>query len=175
MGKLFIVGTPIGNLNDVTKRQLETLENVDIILCEDTRHSLKLLNFYKIKLKGKHVVVVGRSNLVGKPILQECLKKDATVTICHCKTKNLGDYTRSADILIVAVGKKNLIRANMVKDGVIIIDVGINKVNGKICGDVSINAKRKSYMYTPVPGGVGPMTVAMLLVNTFVSYKNKNL
>lgn len=134
-----------------------------------------LLNFYKIKLKGKHVVVVGRSNLVGKPILQECLKKDATVTICHCKTKNLGDYTRSADILIVAVGKKNLIRANMVKDGVIIIDVGINKVNGKICGDVSINAKRKSYMYTPVPGGVGPMTVAMLLVNTFVSYKNKNL
>lgn len=134
-----------------------------------------LLDFYKIKLKGKHVVVVGRSDLVAKPVFQECLKKDATVTICHSKTKNLGDYTRSADILIVAVGKKNLIKENMVKDGVIIVDVGINKVNGKIYGDVSINAKRKSSMYTPVPGGVGPMTVAMLLVNTFISYKNKNL
>ena len=133
---------------------------------------IELLDFYKIKFEGKHVVVVGRSNLVGKPVMLECLKRNATCTICHSKTKNLKRYTLDADILIVAVGKKHVIKENMIKKNAVVVDVGINRVDGKIYGDV-VDTDICSYK-TPVPGGVGPMTVAMLLKNTYIAYKNQN-
>ncbi|MGA2781554.1 MAG: bifunctional methylenetetrahydrofolate dehydrogenase/methenyltetrahydrofolate cyclohydrolase FolD [Smithella sp.] len=121
-----------------------------------------------IDLKGKEAVVVGRSNIVGKPIALLLLAQHATVTICHSRTKNLPVVTRRADILIAAVGKAHMIKADMVKDGVIVIDVGVNRLeNGKLAGDVDFNevAPKASYI-TPVPGGVGPMTIAMLMKNT---------
>jgi methylenetetrahydrofolate dehydrogenase (NADP+)/methenyltetrahydrofolate cyclohydrolase len=135
---------------------------------------LELFDYYKIDLEGKHVVVVGRSELVGKPIMLECLKRNATVTMCHSKTKYLEKYTKDADILIVAVGKKYLIDASMVKKGVVIIDVGITRIDKKIYGDVNPNVREKASFMTPVPGGVGPMTVAMLMKNTLIAYKNIN-
>jgi methylenetetrahydrofolate dehydrogenase (NADP+)/methenyltetrahydrofolate cyclohydrolase len=121
-----------------------------------------------IDLKGKEAVVVGRSNIVGKPIALLLLAQHATVTICHSRTKDLPAVTRRADILIAAVGKAHMIKADMVKDGVIVIDVGVNRLeNGKLAGDVDFNevAPKASYI-TPVPGGVGPMTIAMLMKNT---------
>lgn len=126
-------------------------------------------------LAFKNVVIVGRSNLVGKPLVELLLRKDATVTICHSKTINLKEYTRKADILIVAVGHKNLITEDMVKDNAIVIDVGISRVDGKIYGDVDFNNVIDKVCYiTPVPGGVGPMTITMLLNNVVKSYKKMN-
>ncbi len=121
-----------------------------------------------IDLKGKEAVVVGRSNIVGKPIALLLLAQHATVTICHSRTKDLSAVTRRADILIAAVGKANMIKADMVKDGVIVIDVGVNRLeNGKLAGDVDFNeVASKASFITPVPGGVGPMTIAMLMKNT---------
>jgi methylenetetrahydrofolate dehydrogenase (NADP+)/methenyltetrahydrofolate cyclohydrolase len=119
-------------------------------------------------LKGKEAVVVGRSNIVGKPIALLLLAQHATVTICHSRTKDLPSVTRRADILIAAIGKAQMIKADMVKDGAIVIDVGVNRLeNGKLAGDVDFNevAPKASYI-TPVPGGVGPMTIAMLMKNT---------
>lgn len=118
-------------------------------------------------LRGKHCVIIGRSNIVGKPLALMLLQADATVTICHSKTKDLRQITRQADILISAVGKPRFITADMVKTGVIVIDVGINRTaDGKICGDVNFaSVAKKAVAITPVPGGVGPMTVAMLLAN----------
>jgi methylenetetrahydrofolate dehydrogenase (NADP+)/methenyltetrahydrofolate cyclohydrolase len=121
-----------------------------------------------IDLKGKEAVVVGRSNIVGKPIALLLLAQHATVTICHSRTKDLPSVTRRADILIAAVGKAHMVKADMVKDGAIVIDVGVNRLeNGKLAGDVDFNevALKASYI-TPVPGGVGPMTIAMLMKNT---------
>jgi methylenetetrahydrofolate dehydrogenase (NADP+)/methenyltetrahydrofolate cyclohydrolase len=121
-----------------------------------------------IDLKGKEAVVVGRSNIVGKPIALLLLAQHATVTICHSRTKDLPSVTRRADILIAAIGKAHMIKADMVKDGAIVIDVGVNRLeNGKLAGDVDFNevAPKASYI-TPVPGGVGPMTIAMLMKNT---------
>jgi methylenetetrahydrofolate dehydrogenase (NADP+)/methenyltetrahydrofolate cyclohydrolase len=121
-----------------------------------------------IDLKGKEAVVVGRSNIVGKPMALLLLAQHATVTICHSRTKDLPVVTRRADILIAAVGKAHMIKADMVKDGVIVIDVGVNRLeNGKLTGDVDFDevASKASYI-TPVPGGVGPMTIAMLMKNT---------
>lgn len=136
---------------------------------------MELLKQKEIEISGKHVVVVGRSNLVGKPLAQLLLKKDATVTICHSKTENLKEFTKLADILIVAVGKKHLITADMVKDDVVIIDVGITREDGKLFGDVDFDQVMKKAAYiTPVPGGVGPMTVTMLLKNVIECYNNKN-
>ncbi|MFA5603445.1 MAG: bifunctional methylenetetrahydrofolate dehydrogenase/methenyltetrahydrofolate cyclohydrolase FolD [Bacilli bacterium] len=136
---------------------------------------MELLNRYNVKISKKHVVIVGRSNLVGKPLINLFLNKDATVTICHSKTDDLKKYTKMADILVVAVGKKDLITADMVKDNAIIIDVGINKVDNKLYGDVDFEeVYKKASLITPVPGGVGPMTVAMLLKNTIISYKIMN-
>ena len=119
-------------------------------------------------LTGKHAVVVGRSEIVGKPVAQMLLNCNATVTTCHSKTADLASFTKTADILIVATGKRNLITADMVKPGAIVIDVGINRdENGKLCGDVDFeNVKEVAGAITPVPGGVGPMTVAMLMMNT---------
>ena len=135
---------------------------------------LEILDYYKINLEGKHVVVVGRSILVGKPIALECLKRNATVTMCHSKTKDLAHYTKDADILIVAVGKKHLIDKTMVKKGVVIIDVGITRIEKKLYGDVNPDAYELASYVTPVPGGVGPMTVAMLMKNTLIAYKKIN-
>ena len=138
---------------------------------------MQLLKYYNISVKGKHAVVVGRSNIVGKPIARMLLQEDATVTICHSKTVNLKTYTKTADILIVAVGKEKLIQADMIKDNVIVIDVGINFTKeGKIVGDVDFeNVKQKCSYITKVPGGVGPMTVVMLAKNTIDSANKRRL
>ncbi len=128
---------------------------------------IALLDHYEIPIAGKHAVVVGRSNIVGKPMSLMLLSRDATVTICHSKTENLAKYTKDADILVVAVGKANLITGDMVKNGVVVIDAGMNRENGKLCGDVDFaSVSEKASYITPVPGGVGPMTITMLLYNT---------
>ncbi len=131
------------------------------------RGILLLLDEYGIELEGKHAVVIGRSNLVGKPIAQMLLKRNATVTTCHSKTKNLADITKTADILISAVGKK-IVGENMLKNNCVVIDVGIFRdENGKISGDVDFDKVSQTASYiSPVPGGVGPMTIASLMLNT---------
>lgn len=137
---------------------------------------IELLEQNQIEISGKNVVIVGRSHLVGKPLSQLFLKKDATVTVCHSKTKNLKQYTELADILVVAVGKKWLITEDMVKDGAVVIDVGITREDGKLYGDVQFDkVKDKVSLITPVPGGVGPMTVAMLYKNVIECYNNKSI
>lgn len=130
---------------------------------------MRLLDFYKISVSGKNAVVVGRSNIVGRPVAQMLLNADATVTVCHSKTQNLAQITKTADILVVAAGHAKLIKKEMVKDGAIVVDVGMNRdENGKLCGDVDFEAvKEKAAFITPVPGGVGPMTIATLMTNTF--------
>ncbi|MBO1912977.1 bifunctional methylenetetrahydrofolate dehydrogenase/methenyltetrahydrofolate cyclohydrolase, partial [Microvirga sp. 3-52] len=122
-------------------------------------------------IKGKHAVIVGRSNIVGKPMGQLLLQRDATVTYCHSQTVDLPSYTKQADILIVAIGRTKFIGEEHVKDGAVVIDVGMNRdENGKLCGDVDFEAvKNKTTAITPVPGGVGPMTITMLLKNTLQS------
>ena len=128
---------------------------------------------YNIETEGKNVVIVGRSNIVGKPLIQCMLQKNATVTVCHSKTKNLEEFTKKADILIVAIGKQKFITENMVREGVVVIDIGINRnEEGKIVGDVDFdNVSKKASYITPVPGGVGPMTVAMLMENVVEAAK----
>ena len=125
-----------------------------------------------VDLKGKHAVVVGHSKIVGRPVAAMFLNRDATVTICHIKTKELGENTKQADVLVVAVGRAKFITKEMIKDGTVVIDVGINRVEGKLCGDVDFeDVKGKASAITPVPGGVGPMTVAMLMRNTLIAAK----
>lgn len=135
---------------------------------------MELLKHYNIEVAGKHCIVVGRSNIVGRPMAKMLIDADGTVTVCHSKTKNLAECTKQADILIVATGRRNLITADMIKDGAVVIDVGINRdENGKLCGDVDFDTvAEKASFITPVPGGVGPMTRAMLLVNTAKAFKN---
>ncbi len=135
---------------------------------------MKLLDFYGIPLEGRNAVVIGRSNLVGKPMTQLLLDSNCTVTLCHSRTKNLKEVTSSADIVVVAIGKAKFLKADMVKDGAVVIDVGMDRdENGKLCGDVDYAdvAEKCSYI-TPVPGGVGPMTVTMLIANTLQAYKS---
>ncbi len=136
---------------------------------------MKLLEHSGIEIAGKHAVVVGRSNIVGKPMGQLLLQKDATVTYAHSKTPDLGSITRQADILVVAVGIAKLIQAEHIKDGAIVIDVGMNRdENNKLCGDVDFaSVSKKASFITPVPGGVGPMTITMLMENTIQSAENK--
>lgn len=135
---------------------------------------MELFDRYNIDVVGKNVVIVGRSILVGKPLLSILLNRDATVTICHSKTIDLKKHTKQADILIVAIGKKEFITHEYVKKGAIVIDVGINKENGKLYGDVDFkDVYGKVSLITPVPNGVGPMTVISLMKNTVNSYKNK--
>ncbi len=136
---------------------------------------VKLLDYYNIPIRGQEVVVVGHSNHVGKPIGTMMLNRNATVTTCHIYTKDLASHTKQADILIVAVGKINLITEDMVKDGVVIVDVGINRTDeGKLCGDVDFeNVSKKASFITPVPGGVGPMTIAALILNTISAAKRQ--
>ncbi|MCI8965729.1 MAG: bifunctional methylenetetrahydrofolate dehydrogenase/methenyltetrahydrofolate cyclohydrolase FolD [Clostridia bacterium] len=137
---------------------------------------IRILKEYNIEIEGKNAVIIGRSNIVGKPMLQCLLNKNATVTVCHSKTKDLEEITRRADIIVVAIGKRNFLKENMVKDGVVVIDVGINRDDeGKVKGDVDFeNVSKKASYITPVPGGVGPMTIAMLMANVVKATKEQN-
>lgn len=136
---------------------------------------IKMFEEYNIDLEGKNLVIIGRSNIVGKPLIQCCLNKNATVTVCHSRTKDLAEHTKRADIVIVAIGKPKFLTADMVKDGVVVIDVGINRdENNKLCGDVDFeNVSKKASYITPVPGGVGPMTIAMLMNNVIKAASKK--
>lgn len=136
---------------------------------------IKMFEEYNIELEGKNAVILGRSNIVGKPMIQCMLNKNATVTVCHSRTKNIEEITRNADIVISAIGKPKFVKGNMIKDGSVVIDVGINRLeDGSIVGDVDFEevSKKASYI-TPVPGGVGPMTIAMLLNNVVKATKNQ--
>ena len=137
---------------------------------------MKMFEEYDIDLTGKNVTILGRSNIVGKPLIQCCLNKNATVTVCHSKTKDLKEHTKNADIVISAIGKAKFVTADMIKDGDVVIDVGINRdESGKIVGDVDFEkvSSKASYI-TPVPGGVGPMTIAMLMNNVIKATKLQN-
>ena len=137
---------------------------------------IKMLENYNIPIEGKNVVIIGRSNIVGKPLMQCLLKKNATVTICHSKTKNISEITKKADILVAALGKAKFVTKEMVKDGAVVIDVGINRdESGKLVGDVDFEeAEKIASFITPVPGGVGPMTIAMLMSNVVRACKEQN-
>lgn len=133
---------------------------------------IKLLEYKNIAIEGKNVVIIGRSKIVGRPLALALLNRNATVTITHSKTKNLREITKTADILIVAIGKAKFITVDDIKDGAVVIDVGINRIDGKVIGDVDFEScSEKASYITPVPGGVGPMTIAMLLTNVVESFK----
>ncbi|TXT53174.1 MAG: Bifunctional protein FolD [Promethearchaeota archaeon] len=135
---------------------------------------IHLLDHYDIPLKGKNITIINHSTLLGRPLSQMFLNREATVSICHAFTRNIETHTRNADILVVGIGIPNFIQRKHLKPGAIIIDVGINRIEGKLCGDVDFdNVKDKVSKITPVPGGVGPMTVAKLLENTYILYKKK--
>ena len=164
------------------KKDVDGLTNINMLKLVKGEKCLKpctpkgvitLLDYYNIDVVNKNVVIIGRSNLVGLPLFHLLLKKNATITLCHSKTSNLSYYTKHADILIVSVGKKDLITKDMIKKGVIIIDVGINRVDGKLYGDVSLDCLEKAKLMTPVPGGVGPMTVISLMGNVYETKKNE--
>ena len=136
---------------------------------------ITLLDRYGIDIEGKHAVVLGRSNIVGKPVSLLLLGRNATVTICHSRTRELAAVTRQADILVAAVGRARFVTADMVKDGAVVIDVGINRVDGKLVGDVDFQGvEGKASFITPVPGGVGPMTIAMLMENTMKAFRARH-
>lgn len=147
--------------------------NYDFVPCTPAG-VMELLAHYEIDPAGKHCVIVGRSNIVGKPQALLMLEKNATVTVCHSKTPDLAAFTRMADILVVAVGRERLVTADMVKEGAVVIDVGMNRTaEGKLCGDVDFDGVSEVASYiTPVPGGVGPMTITMLMQNTLTAAKN---
>ena len=134
---------------------------------------IELLDHYDIEIPGKHAVIIGRSNIVGKPVSMLLLQRNATITICHSRTQDLEEVTRSADIIVAAVGRANFVTEEMVSEGTVVIDVGINRVDGKLTGDVDFEpvSKKASYI-TPVPGGVGPMTIALLMENTLKAFKD---
>ncbi len=136
---------------------------------------MEMLEYEGIEVTGKSCVVIGRSNIVGKPMSMLLLHKNGTVTICHSKTQNLKEVCKAADILVAAVGRPNFVTADMVKEGAVVIDVGINRVDGKLIGDVKFDEVcEKASHITPVPGGVGPMTIAMLMQNTLAAAKKQN-
>ncbi|MGI5895108.1 MAG: bifunctional methylenetetrahydrofolate dehydrogenase/methenyltetrahydrofolate cyclohydrolase FolD [Candidatus Merdivicinus sp.] len=137
---------------------------------------IDLIDSTGVSIEGKHCVVIGRSNIVGKPMAMLLLHRNGTVTICHSKTRNLKEICREADILVAAVGRANFVTADMVKEGAVVIDVGMNRLeNGKLCGDVDFEAvSQKAGYLTPVPGGVGPMTIATLMRNTLAAAKLQN-
>ena len=134
---------------------------------------IELLDQYEVEIEGKNAVVLGRSNIVGKPVASLLLARNATVTICHSRTTSLPTITKSADILIAAIGKPHFVTADMVKNNAVVIDVGINRVDNKLVGDVDYESVlKRAALVTPVPGGVGPMTIAMLMTNTLQAFKN---
>lgn len=135
---------------------------------------IAMLEHYKIGVSGKHAVIVGRSNIVGKPLAIMLLNRGATVTVCHSKTKNLAEMTKQADILCLAVGSPKMITADMVKKGAVVIDIGVSRIDGKLCGDADFDAvKDVASAITPVPGGVGPLTVASLIRNCVTAKKRQ--
>ena len=139
----------------------------DCVVACTPKGALHMLKAAGVPIAGKNAVVIGRSNIVGKPMALLLLQENATVTICHSRTENLAEYTRRADILVAAVGKPRFVTADMVKEGAAVLDVGINRVDGKLCGDVDFeHVKEKAGWISPVPGGVGKMTIAMLMENT---------
>lgn len=139
----------------------------DCVVACTPKGALHMLKAAGVPIAGKNAVVIGRSNIVGKPMALLLLQENATVTICHSRTENLAEYTRRADILVAAVGKPRFVTADMVREGAAVLDVGINRVNGKLCGDVDFeHVKEKAGWISPVPGGVGKMTIAMLMENT---------
>ncbi len=145
--------------------------NFDFLPCTPAG-VMELIKLTGIEVSGRECVVIGRSNIVGKPQAMLLLHANGTVTICHSRTKNLSEVTRRADILIAAVGKANFVTADMVKKGAVVIDVGMNRLDGKLCGDVAFDeVKEVAGAITPVPGGVGPMTIAMLMKNTLKAAK----
>lgn len=175
-GKIINEISPLKDVDGLTYQNVGNLvlENECLVSCTPMG-VMELLKMYNVPLKGKDVCIVGRSNLVGKPLIQLLLQQDATVSICHSKSVNIKDYTKRADVLIVAAGHPNLITKDMVKDGVVVIDVGINKENDSLCGDVDFKeVSKKASLITPVPGGVGPMTVASLLKNVVKAYRVQN-
>lgn len=137
---------------------------------------MELLKYYDIEVSGKNCVIIGRSNIVGKPMAALLLEQNGTVAICHSRTKNLAEITSQADIIVAAVGRVGFVTADMVKDGAVVVDVGINRnADGKLCGDVDFdNVKEKSSYITPVPGGCGPMTIALLMKNTLIAAEKQN-
>ena len=136
---------------------------------------MEMLKFYNISVAGKKCVVIGRSNIVGKPMALMLLEKNATVTIAHSRTKNLKELTKEADVVVVAIGKAKFVTEDMVKEGAVIVDVGINRIDGVLYGDVDFeNVEKKASYITPVPGGVGPLTIAMLLLNTVTAFIEQN-
>jgi len=149
--------------------------NYDFLPCTPAG-IMEMLKYENIEIEGKECVVIGRSNIVGKPMSMLLLHKNGTVTVCHSRTKNLKDVCRRADILVAAVGRANFVTADMVKPGAVVIDVGINRLeNGKLCGDVNFAEVEPVASYiTPVPGGVGPMTIATLMKNTLTAAKKQN-
>ena len=167
---------PIKDVDGLTYQNVGNLvlENEALISCTPLG-VMELLKQYNVKLEGKNVCIVGRSNLVGKPLIQLFLQKNATVSICHSKSLDIKKYTKMADILVVAAGHPNLITKDMVKEGAVVIDVGINKENNVLCGDVDFkHVSEKASLITPVPGGVGPMNVACLLKNVVKAYLHQN-
>ncbi|MGI0089133.1 MAG: bifunctional 5,10-methylenetetrahydrofolate dehydrogenase/5,10-methenyltetrahydrofolate cyclohydrolase [Nitrosopumilaceae archaeon] len=162
--------SPIKDVDGLTPYNVGLLSTSRAVLKPCTPSGImEMLDYYRIDLAGKHAVIVNRSNLVGRPLYSLLLEKNATVTTCHSKTKNLKEYCQHADIVITAIGDRSkfFLTADMIKDGAIVIDVGISRQNGKLIGDVDYdNIIKKASYVTPVPGGVGPMTVAMLLKNT---------
>lgn len=162
----------VDGLSDINSGMLT--HNVDTLVPCTPKGIMDILEYYNISVSGKNVVIVGRSDLVGKPLASLMLNANATVTICHSKTVNLEEFTKNADILVAAVGKASLITKDMVKENSVVIDVGINRVNDKLCGDVDFDGVIDKVSYiTPVPGGVGQMTVAELGKNVLKAYKNR--
>lgn len=151
------------------------INDTDILPCT-VKGIITLLDKYEINLDGTNVVIVGRGNIVGKPLMLAMLNKNATVTVAHSHTKNLVDVCKTADVLISAVGKKGLITSDHVKDGAVVIDVGITRVDGKIYGDVDFDSVKDKVSYiTPVPGGVGPLTVASIILQLYEMYERRNI
>lgn len=175
-GKIINTISPVKDVDGLTYQNVGNLvlENDCLVPCTPLG-VIELLKAYNVRLSGKNVCLVGRSNLVGKPLIQLLLRNDATLSICHSKSLDIKNHTKQADVLIVAAGHPNLITKDMVKDGVVIIDVGINKEGNLLCGDVDFdNVSKKASLITPVPGGVGPMTVACLLKNVVKAYQIQN-
>lgn len=168
--------SPLKDVDGLTYQNVGNLVlgNDGLVPCTPTA-VMELLRMYNVKLSGKNVCIIGRSNLVGRPLIQLLLRENATVSVCHSKSLDIKNYTKLADVLIVAVGHPNLVTKDMVKNNAVVIDVGINKENDVLCGDVDFEkVKKKASLITPVPGGVGPMTVACLLKNTLKAYNIQN-
>lgn len=166
----------VDGLTDINLGRLFVGDTNGLIPCTP-RGIMVLLGLNKIDLVGKNVAMIGRSNLVGKPLSLLLTQANATVTLCHTKTQNLSEITKKSDIVITAVGKRNFITADMIKKGAVVVDVGINRnEQGKVCGDVDfVKVSKKASAITPVPGGVGPMTITMLMNNLVIAYERQKM